>query len=132
VRGSLMALLALHCSVGVSTLPVAAADRSVPEDVTLVLSEYRFSPNHLVFRHGVPYRLLLENRGRELHEFTAPAFFQAITLEAPESLAPGGSEVVLGPGELKALVFMAAAAGRYPLSCADHDWAGMTGDIVVE
>jgi uncharacterized cupredoxin-like copper-binding protein len=111
---------------------VTAADRSVPEDVTLVLSEYRFSPNHLVFRHGVPYRLLLENRGKELHEFTAPAFFQAITLEAPESLVPGGSEVVLGPGERKALVFVAAAAGRYPLSCADHDWAGMTGDIVVE
>jgi uncharacterized cupredoxin-like copper-binding protein len=132
VRGSLMALLALHCGAGVCILPVMAAERSVPKDVTVVLSEYRFSPDHLVFRRGVPYRLLLENRGKELHEFTAPAFLQAITLEAPEILVPGGGEVVLGPGERKVLVFVAAAAGRYPLSCADHDWAGMTGDIVVE
>ena len=132
MRGSLMALLALHCGAGVCTLPVTVADRSVPEDVTVVLSDYRFSPDHLVFRRGVPYRLLLVNRGKELHEFTAPAFLQAITLDTPEILVPGGGEVVLGPGERKALLFIAAAAGRYPLSCADHDWAGMTGDIAVE
>jgi len=23
-------------------------------------------------------------------------------------------------------------AGRFPFICADHDWAGMTGDVVVE
>jgi uncharacterized cupredoxin-like copper-binding protein len=132
VRASLMALLTLHCGAGVCTLPVAAADRSAPQDVTVMLSEYRFSPDHLVFRRGVPYRLILENRGKELHEFTAPAFFHAVALAAPEILVPGGGEVVLGPGERKALEFVAADAGHYSLSCADHDWAGMTGDIVVE
>jgi uncharacterized cupredoxin-like copper-binding protein len=100
--------------------------------VTVVLSEYRFSPDHLVFRRGDAYRLLLENRGKELHEFTAPAFFHAVSVRTPEVLAAGGGEIVLRPGERKELDFVASAAGRYALSCADHDWAGMTGEIVIE
>jgi uncharacterized cupredoxin-like copper-binding protein len=98
----------------------------------VVLSEYRFSPDRLVFRRGAVYRLLLENRGKELHEFTAPAFFHAATVRTPGILASGGGEIVLQPGERKELQFVASAAGRYPLFCADHDWAGMIGEIVVE
>jgi len=104
-----------------------------PEQVvTVQLIEDRFVPDRLVFRHGVAYRLELRNDGKEMHEFTAPEFFKTIDVKNPEVLERGLPEVLLHPGERKALRFVARAAGRYPLSCADHDWDGMTGEIVVE
>jgi len=39
---------------------------------------------------------------------------------------------VLQAGEQKDVYFTAKRAGRYPYICADHDWAGMTGVMVVE
>jgi uncharacterized cupredoxin-like copper-binding protein len=110
------------------TAPLAVA---APARVLLVMTEYRFIPDRLRLPRAVPCRLMLENHGKELHELTAPEFLAAITLATPEVLAPGGKEVVVRPGERKELRFTAARAGRYPMSCADHDWAGMVGEIIV-
>ena len=99
--------------------------------VTLVMTEYRFTPKQLRLPVGVPCRLALENHGAELHEFTAPEFLAAIALDTPEVLAPGGREVVVRPGQRKELRFTAPHAGRYPMACADHDWAGMVGEIII-
>src|SRR5471032_3336141 len=74
-----------------STVPIAWSDAQL---VTVVMAEYRFTPDHLGFRQGVRYRLRLENAGAELHEFTAPAFFKAIDLANPEILAAAGQAVV--------------------------------------
>jgi len=41
-------------------------------------------------------------------------------------------EVVLQPNEQKDLYFVALRPGHYDMWCADHDWAGMIGDITVE
>jgi len=99
-------------------------------DVTMI--EYSFIPNHLVFRPGIPYRLHLENRGKELHEFTAPTFFQAVTLRDRHVLWIGGQEVVVQPGASADIDLIPRHPGRFELSCADHDWAGMTGEIIVQ
>jgi plastocyanin len=109
-----------------------STDWSTAETVTVIATEYGFDPSHLTFRVGARYRLQFENRGKELHEFTAPGFLKAVEIANPESLNPDHTEIVARPGERKELFFVPARAGRYPLSCADHDWAGMTGDIVVE
>jgi len=101
------------------------------QTVTVVMTEYRFNPAKLVFRVGRAYRLVLANHGRELHEFTAPAFLAAIAIDDPGVLTPGGHEIGVAPGKSRELLFRATRPGRYPLSCADHDWAGMVGDIVV-
>jgi uncharacterized cupredoxin-like copper-binding protein len=108
--------------------PLAAAE---PARVLLVMTEYRFTPDKLLLPRGVLCRLVLANRGKELHEFTAPEFLAAIVLDTPQVLAAGGKEVVVRPGERKELRFTAPRAGRFPMSCADHDWAGMVGEIVV-
>ncbi|MGE5269825.1 MAG: cupredoxin domain-containing protein, partial [Thiohalocapsa sp.] len=100
--------------------------------VSVATTEYRFSPNRLVFKRGVAYRLHLENRGKETHEFTAPQFFKAATLGNPEVLNADRTEIVLQPGEAIDLRFIARQRGHYPLRCADHDWAGMTGEITVK
>jgi len=36
------------------------------------------------------------------------------------------------PQETKDMYFVATRAGSYELTCADHDWAGMTARITVE
>ena len=95
------------------------------------MTEYQFTPNHLTFRRGIPYRLHLENRGKEIHEFTAPAFFKAVALRDPRVLWTGGEEVVVQPGASADVDLIPLRAGHFDLKCEDHDWAGMTGDIVV-
>lgn len=91
----------------------------------------QFIPDHLTLQAGVAYRLHLENRGSELHEFTAPEFFRASTVRQPERLANGGKELVLQPGESADLDVIPQRLGHYALSCADHDWDGMVGSIDV-
>ena len=113
-------------------LPAAWAEERKAETVTLVGTDYVFTPNHLVFRVGSAYRLHVENRGKDLHEFTAPAFLKAVEISNPEVLNQAGTEIVVEPGQARDLYFVPRQAGRFPFVCADHDWAGMTGDIVVE
>ncbi len=99
--------------------------------VTVVTSEYQFSPARLTFKRGVAYRLHLEDRGKEMHEFHAPAFFKSARLGNPAVLDADRTEIVLHPGEAKDLYFVPLRAGRFPLICPDHDWTGMTGEITV-
>jgi uncharacterized cupredoxin-like copper-binding protein len=115
------------------TAPAArAADWSQAQTVTVTTSEYAFSPNRLVFKRGVVYRLHVDNRGNEMHEFTAPEFFKAAEIRDPAVLNADKTEIEVPPGKSKDLEFVAPRAGRYKLRCSDHDWAGMLGEITVE
>jgi len=106
----------------------AAAD---PVKIDVAMVDYRFSPDHLSLEHGVHYRLHLENRGKELHEFTAPTFFAAAKLDNPEALNREHTEVVVQPGESKDVLLTPGAPGTYDLRCDDHEWDGMVGGITV-
>lgn len=133
-RGWLAAPLLAAAAICGGATPTGAAgvDWSKAQLVAVTTVEYRFEPDHLVFRRGVPYRLHAVNRGHELHELTAPDFFKTAELRNPGALNRERTELVLQPGEHKDLYFIAPRPGRYDLRCADHDWAGMTGDITVE
>ena len=109
-----------------------AADWSQAQPVTVTTRDYEFSPRRLVFKRGVAYRLRIDNRGKEQHEFTAPEFFKAAEIRDPAVLNADKTEIEVPPGKAKDLEFVAPRAGRYPLRCSDHDWAGMTGEITVE
>ena len=102
------------------------------ETVAVTMVNYEFIPDRLSFRRGVPYRLHLENHGSEIHDFSAPEFFNAIELKNPEVLGPYATRIVVRPNEAKDMDFIATRAGSYELICADHDWAGMTARIIVE
>ena len=116
----------------VALAAMAATDWSKAETVTVVTSEYGFEPNRLTFRAGAPYRLHLENRGKDLHEFTAPAFLQNAEIRNRDAVNADRTEISIQPGEQKDVYLVPRQPGRYPLACADHDWAGMTGEITVE
>jgi uncharacterized cupredoxin-like copper-binding protein len=124
--------------IGGLVLALATAAQAAPGDwseaglVNLIATEYKFEPDHLTFRRGRPYRLHVENHGRETHELTAPDFFKAVELRNPEILNQDRTELVLQPGDKKDLYFVALRPGRYDMRCADHDWAGMTGDFTID
>lgn len=108
-----------------------AVDWSHAQPTTVVMVDDRFQPDHLTFEHGTPYLLRLENHGKDLHEFTAPEFFAAAVMQDPGRLANGGQEVVVQPGGSASIYLEPLKAGTYHLTCADHDWDGMVGEIVV-
>jgi uncharacterized cupredoxin-like copper-binding protein len=110
----------------------AAADPPAAQPVTVVTSDYNFAPDKIALKRGVAYRLHIENHGKEMHEFNAPAFFQSVDLGDPQALNADRTEIVVHPGEAKDLNFVPKQAGQYRLICPDHDWTGMTGEITVE
>jgi uncharacterized cupredoxin-like copper-binding protein len=107
-------------------------DWSHAQPMTVVMVDDVFQPDHLTFKHGTPYRLHLENRGKDLHEFTAPEFLAASVVRDPTQLANGGKEVVVQAGTSVDVDLEPLKPGNYHLTCADHDWDGMVGEIVVE
>jgi uncharacterized cupredoxin-like copper-binding protein len=110
----------------------AAASPSATQTIDVTMVDYRFMPDHLIFKHDVHYRLHLENHGKETHELTAPVFFATATISNPEVLNRERTEIVMQPGETKDVFLTAHTPGTYDLRCADHDWNGMVGGITVE
>jgi uncharacterized cupredoxin-like copper-binding protein len=112
--------------------PPASVDWSHAQPVNVLMVDSKFMPDRLTFRHGTPYQLHLENHGKDLHEFTAPAFLAHSIVRDPAMLANGSQEIVLQPGASADVDLVPLKPGTYPLICADHDWADMTGEITVE
>ncbi len=108
-----------------------AADWSAAKKVTVVTVDYAFQPADLSFHQGAAYRLRVDNKGKETHEFTAPDFFKSVELRDARALNADRTEIVVQPGQHKDIYFVARQAGSFKLICSDHDWAGMTGSITV-
>jgi uncharacterized cupredoxin-like copper-binding protein len=119
-------------ALGAAPARAADVDWSHAREVTETTTEYKFAPSHLNFRAGAAYRLHIVNRGKETHEFHAPEFFAAMTVRDTAPLNADRTEIVIQPGQDKDLYFIASKPGKYPLICSDHDWAGMTGEIIVK
>ena len=108
-----------------------ATDWSHAETIAVKMLDYSFEPNRLNLRRGVPYRLNFVNRGKELHELTAPEFLKTVKLGNAKALSAANGELEVPPAAEKDLYVIARSAGRYRFFCADHEWAGMVGEITV-
>jgi uncharacterized cupredoxin-like copper-binding protein len=124
-------LLVSGLTLAVAPAHALAVDWSKAQKITVVTVEYAFKPADLSFHAGKPYRLHLENKGKETHEFTALAFFKTLDMRDATVTGPDHIEIVIHPGEKKDLYFVAKQAGSFDLRCSDHDWAGMVGHITV-
>jgi uncharacterized cupredoxin-like copper-binding protein len=123
-----IALLAL-----ISPTSGQTADQwSHAEPLTVIMVDNSFQPDHITFHAGKPYELRLENHGKDLHEFTAPAFLKAATIRDKQLLANGGTDIVVQSGKSVRVLLIAPLKGHYDLTCADHDWDGMVGSITVD
>src|SRR5262249_2832807 len=94
-------------------LAAASVDWSTAETIGVTMVDDRFVPDRLSLHHGRPYRLHLENRGNELHEFTAPEFLADTIVRDPSVLANGGKEVLLHPGASADLYLMPLRPGSF-------------------
>src|SRR5438067_13331760 len=98
-------LFLVGVAVGLTIVAAAAvaADWSRAQPVTVVTTEYEFSPKALTFKRGIAYRLHIENHGNEQHEFTAPEFFKAVRLRNAKPLNRDKTEIEIPPGAAKDL-----------------------------
>jgi uncharacterized cupredoxin-like copper-binding protein len=110
----------------------AADTWSNAQPVAVIMVDNHFQPDHLTFQQGKTYQLVLQNRGKDMHEFTAPAFLKAATIRDKGLLANGGTDIVVQPGTTVDIFLVAPRKGHYDLTCADHDWDGMVGSIAVD
>jgi uncharacterized cupredoxin-like copper-binding protein len=111
---------------------LAAAGAATPETVTVQLSSFAFTPEHLHLRAGVPVRLHLVNTSRGGHNFTSPALFASGVFLAGAPSSDGSIEVP--GGQMRDVVFLARVPGTYEVRCTHffHALFGMTGDVTVE
>ena len=113
--------------------PALAADPwSHARVMTVVMVDNQFQPDHLTFHSGQPTELRLENHGKDMHEFTAPAFLKAAKIRDTRILANGGKDIVVQSGKSVRIFLIPGPKGHYDLTCADHDWDGMVGEITVD
>jgi uncharacterized cupredoxin-like copper-binding protein len=116
----------------------AAVDWSKAETVMIELSEYTFTPDKLTFAAAQPHRLQISNKGSTTHTFTSEAFFKAIAarkLHTPQEdvASPYLANLVLAPGGVDEIEFVAVTPGTYSLECSEplHAAFGMTGEITI-
>jgi plastocyanin len=102
------------------------------ETITIQLSNFDFTPEHLRLKAGVPVRLRLANVSGGGHDFSAPAFFAASGFPAGVAAPPDGT-VPVGSHQTVEITVVPRTPGVYHLECTHflHSLFGMHGTIEV-
>jgi uncharacterized cupredoxin-like copper-binding protein len=102
------------------------------ETITIQLSNFDFTPEHLRLRAGVPVRLRLVNESGGGHDFSAPAFFAASGF-LPGVAVPQDGTVPVGSHGTVEITVVPRMPGTYHLECTHflHSLFGMHGTIDV-
>jgi plastocyanin len=114
--------------VAQSTVPVSNAG----EIVTVSLTDFAFTPEHITLHSGVPVRLRLINHSTGGHDFSAPGFFSASNFP-PGSSAPADGKVEVGSQQTVDIALTPRVPGHYQVECTHflHSLFGMTAIIDV-
>ena len=128
-----MRILPLTLAALVLSVPVTAAETQ--GQVTVTLANFSFTPADLHLHAGQPVTIHFVNTGSGGHDFTAPEFFAAATMDTANRARVGGKQgrVSLGKGE-SSDVTLTPRAGTYKAHCSHfmHGAMGMTGTVVVD
>jgi uncharacterized cupredoxin-like copper-binding protein len=126
-----MRKLALALALLGAALPAHAQDPV--ETVTVQLSNFDFTPDHIELQHGHRYVLHLVSIVGGGHDFTAPQFFAAANVAPADRAKIDHGRVAVHGRATVNVQLTAPAAGTYPLHCSHfgHAAFGMTGQIVV-
>lgn len=112
----------------VATLLTAPAVAQ-PDNQTILVWSYGFSPRPLHLSAGRPVTLTFVNRSGSGHDFSAPSFFANSTII--RGAAPGG-QMELNGHETKSITLI-PRAGTYHAHCSRffHKPLGMSDQIIV-
>jgi uncharacterized cupredoxin-like copper-binding protein len=137
----LLCLLLLHTSAGAA----ASGDETEPSAeparrITVILSEYQFTPSKIELKAGELVELTLINEGTVTHEFITLALSNlevGVSIAGVETETVGVAELELAPKATAVLRFTPETAGTFPFFCGakqptDHRAAGMTGLLIVK
>lgn len=124
----------LTLSLGAFLLGTPGWAQDTPQEITVALSSYAFTPSTIALRAGVPVRLHLVNSSGKSHSFAAREFFAAATLVPDDAAKLHDGEIELDGGQSMDVRLTPARAGTYPLKCTHfmHSGLGMTGTITVQ
>ncbi len=133
----------MRCAFPVTIVLLAACTQQIkaPETVklpstgnaiTVRLSNFSFTPDHLVLHAGQPVTLHLLNESHGGHDFSAPTLFDASAFPAG-TVAPTGGVIEVPGGEAQDISFTPEKPGSYPFECTHflHSVFGMTGTAEV-
>jgi uncharacterized cupredoxin-like copper-binding protein len=111
-----------------------APDWGKAQTIAVELSSFKYTPETLTLRRGMPYRIHLTNSASGGHDFVAKAFFaeSSIAAEDQAKIRKGGVE--LGGGESVDVRLVPNQAGSYKVHCSHfmHSGFGMKGSIIVQ
>ncbi len=114
----------------VAQLNVPAGNAS--DVVTVVLTNFAFTPARVALRAGVPIRLRLVSQSDGGHDFSAPAFFAKSSFPTG-STAPTGGAIEVGSQQTVEIALTPLVPGSYAVECTHflHSLFGMTATIDV-
>jgi uncharacterized cupredoxin-like copper-binding protein len=117
---------------------LAAADWSRMETVTVTLADYMFTPSPIVFKEGVPTKLVIRNSAGHNHYFVSEEFFRNVATRKVQSSdgevkAPFISAVEVYKGKTVEWFLIPMKKGTFGVLCTEkgHAERGMKGTIEV-
>ena len=117
-------------------LPAAASAQNwkMAKRIDIDVSDFKYTPNRIVLRHGQPYILHFVNRARGGHDFTAKSFFSAAQINPGDRAKAYRGKVQLSGGQSADIRLVAPAVAIYEVHCSHfmHDTFGMKGVIAVQ
>jgi uncharacterized cupredoxin-like copper-binding protein len=116
-----------------SLLFVVPASADSAKRVDIVLANFSFTPAEIQLKAGQQVTLHFDNQGSGGHDFTAPEFFKAATMDAATRAKLGKKgRIDLSKGQV-ADVVLTPKAGTYKVKCGHflHAGFGMVGTITV-
>ena len=118
---ALIGLVAIAAIAACAASPGSGAASGTP---TIILEDYRFTPNRIDAKVGVPLTVRLTNKGSERHDLN----FESIHMPGL-----GGVESILEPGETRTITLLFDQPGTHAFSCSlpGHAALGMTGAAFV-
>lgn len=126
---------------GVTVAAAGLAQTTPPAGPVLryvvTMDEYAFTPARLEIPAGRRVRVVVHNRGREVHDWSVPNLpFQGGEVTGTTQHHPGAEGFVhvhVPPGGWAAVEFVALRPGRYRVLCTvwPHAERGMVGELVV-
>ena len=120
-------------SLAASTGPASHAAETGPESARIVLANFSFTPSDLHLNAGKPVVLHFVNEGSGGHNFVAPEFFAAASMDdATRGRLRKKGAVELAKGE-SVDVTLTPRSGNYEAKCTHflHAGFGMKGTITV-
>lgn len=125
MRFASLALLAMFIA-----MPAGAQE---PAKIDIVLTDFNFAPATIRLQGGQRTLLHIANRGSGGHNFAAPQFFAAASVDPASAAHIKKGKVEVGKGAAVDIV-LTPRAGAYKLKCTHflHSGFGMKGEIIVE